>query len=208
MSSNMPTDENLYKKTKEEVDKVYDKPSAYRSMAYSRFYLRAYREKYGNDKKAYTGKKAGQLEKWRRDKWVDIRSYVDTPDDVKACGAVEYGRKEYPLCMPLNKAKKYDKTELIALLNRKAELGKSRLVKDPFLRDMNLVEDPKVKRVKRVPVQKVKRVPLQKVKRVPRKMQPEVDKPISMKKFVKVEKDKKNKPVVVYPDADFNLKFE
>jgi hypothetical protein len=207
MASNMPTDEKLYNKTKAEVDKVYDKPSAYRSMAYTRFYLRAYREKYGNDKKAYTGKKPGDLEKWRREKWIDVRSYVDTPDSIKPCGAIEYGKKEYPLCMPEKKIKRYDKSELVALLNRKAELGKTRLVKDPFLRDMNLVEEPKADRVKAVPVAKVKRVKLPVVKREPRKIQPKIEKAIRMKKEVKVEKNAINKPVVQLPAADFNVTF-
>ena len=131
-----PADAKLYNETKKEVDKIYDKPSAYRSMAYTRFYLRAFRDKYGEKKNPYTGKKPGDLEKWRREKWIDIRSFLDTPKDPQPCGNVEYGKKEYPLCMPLSKAKSYSKEELEALLYRKSELGKKRLVKEPFLRDL------------------------------------------------------------------------
>jgi hypothetical protein len=137
-----PTDMALYNETKNEVDKSYDKPSAYRSMAYTRFYLRAFREKYGNDKKAYKGKKPGDLEKWRRDKWIDVRSYLDVPEDPKACGSVEYDRKEYPLCMPLSKVKKYDKNELQSFLNQKSKIGKSRLVKESFL---NAIDEKPIK---------------------------------------------------------------
>lgn len=137
-----PSDEALYAETKKKVDKIYDRPSAYRSMAYTRFYLRAFREKYGNDKKAYKGKKPGDLAKWRREKWVDIRSFLDTPEDPKPCGGIEYGRKEYPLCMPISKAKRYNKNELLTLLNRKAELGKTRLVKESFLKQVEPEEKP------------------------------------------------------------------
>lgn len=143
-----PTDMKLYNETKDKVDKIYDKPSAYRSMAYTRFYLRAYREKYGNDKKAYKGKKPGELEKWRRDKWLDVRSFVDTPKDPKACGSIEYGKDEYPLCMPESKLKRYSKNELITFLNRKAELGKKRLVKESYLRDLGMAKPEKVKTIK------------------------------------------------------------
>ena len=138
-----PTDERLYNETKKHVDGIYDKPSAYRSMAYTRFYLRAFREKYGNDKKAYTGKKPGDLARWRKEKWVDIRSYLDTPSDPKACGNVKNAKGEYPLCMPEKKAETYSKGELNALLNRKAELGKSRLVKEPYLRDLGVGKQTK-----------------------------------------------------------------
>ena len=152
-----PSDEALYEKTKAEVDKIYDKPSAYRSMAYTRFYLKAYREKHGNDKNAYKGKKPGDLKKWRDEKWIDIRSYVDTPEKPKACGTIEYKKDEYPLCMPLRKAKSYSETELIALLNRKAELGKTRLVKEPYLRDLGVSEkEPEPKMEKEKPEKKRK----------------------------------------------------
>ena len=146
----VPVDEKLYNETKKKVDSIYDKPSAYRSMAYTRFYLRAFREKYGEKKQAYKGKKPGDLEKWRREKWIDIRSFLDTPEDPKPCGGIEYGKKEYPLCMPERKAKRYSKAELSALLYRKSELGKTRLVKEPFLRD--LYGEP----IKEVPVKEIK----------------------------------------------------
>lgn len=150
-----PSDEALYAATKKQVDKMYDKPSAYRSMAYSRFYLRAYREKYGNDKKAYKGRNPGELERWRREKWVDIRSYVEDPKDTKPCGSIEYGKDEYPLCMPLSRAKRYSEKQLVTLLNRKAELGKERLVKEPFLRDIGIEPKP-AKLTERKPIKEKK----------------------------------------------------
>ena len=153
-----PTDDALYNKTKSEVDKTYTKPSAYRSMAYTRFYLRAYREKYGNDKNAYKGKKPGDLDKWRKEKWVDVRSYVDTPSHPKACGTVQHGKGEYPLCMPEKKVKKYSSTELTALINRKDELGKTRLVKEPYLRNLGVSKEPVVKMKKSALVKEHKKL--------------------------------------------------
>ena len=159
-----PVDEKLYNETKKKVDEIYDKPSAYRSMAYTRFYLRAFREKYGEKKSAYKGKRPGDLEKWRREKWVDVRSYLDTPKNPIACGGVEYGKKEYPLCMPISKAQRYNKQELSALLYRKTELGKTRLVKEPYLRDLygKPLEEVKAKDIKPIEAPKIKRTKMEK----------------------------------------------
>lgn len=131
-----PVDENLYNKVKTEVDKSYDKPSAYRSMAYTRAYLKAFREKYGSKKSAYAGKKPGELEGWRRENWIDIKSLIENPKEPIACGNAPIEKGEYPLCMPKNEAMKYSESELQLLLKRKSEIGKRRLVKDAFLRDV------------------------------------------------------------------------
>ena len=191
----VPVDEKLYEETKRKVDDIYDKPSAYRSMAYTRFYLRAFREKYGEKKAAYKGKKPGDLEKWRREKWIDIRSFLDTPEDPKPCGAIEYGKKEYPLCMPESKAKRYNKQELSALLYRKSELGKTRLVKEPFLRDLygkpikevkakdiKPLEEPKVLKEKKVKEPKPEKAPKAKKEEVFRAEEPVVEKPPAEKR--------------------------
>jgi len=131
-----PTDEALYNKSKQEVDKNYDKPSAYRSMAYARTYLKNYREKYGDDKKAYKGKNPEELKTWRKEKWLDVKSVLKDPKNPTVCGNAPIKAGEYPLCMPVKEIAKYGKTELQLLVNRKNELGKKRLVKDAFLRDV------------------------------------------------------------------------
>jgi hypothetical protein len=131
-----PSDQELYNKSKDEVNKNYDKPSAYRSMAYTRTYLKLYREKYGDDKKAYKGKNPGELKSWRKDKWVDVKSFVKDPNNPTACGNAPIKKDEYPLCMPIAKAKTYSKSELNLLIARKNQIGKRRLVKDAFLRDI------------------------------------------------------------------------
>lgn len=190
-----PVDSKLYEEAKKHVDKIYDKPSAYRSMAYTRFYLRAFREKYGDAKKAYSGKKPGHLETWRREKWIDVGSYLDTPRAPKACGTIEYGKGEYPLCMPESKVKKYSDKELEALLYQKSQLGKTRLVKEPFLRDvfgkpLETVEGSNIKPLK--PVVRQEKVVRQKVRMV---KEPKVK--VSRAKAVSepVEKRKRGRPV-------------
>ena len=131
-----PSDQELYNKAKEEVNKNYDKPSAYRSMAYARTYLKKYREKYGDDKKAYKGKNPEELKTWRKEKWIDVKSYVKDPKNPTACGNAPIKKGEYPLCMPVNQAAKYNKSELNLLIARKNQIGKRRLVKDAYLRDV------------------------------------------------------------------------
>jgi len=131
-----PSDMALYNKSKDEVNKNYDKPSAYRSMAYTRTYLKNYREKYGDDKKAYKGKNPEELKTWRREKWVDVKSVLKDPKNPIACGNAPIKSGEYPLCMPEKQLSKYSKSELSLLVQRKNQIGKRRLVKDAYLRDL------------------------------------------------------------------------
>lgn len=131
-----PSDMALYNKSKEEVNKNYDKPSAYRSMAYARTYLKNYREKYGDDKKAYKGKNPEELKTWRKEKWIDVKSFLKDPKNPTACGNAPIKKGEYPLCMPVSQTAKYNKSELGLLVQRKNQIGKRRLVKDAFLRDV------------------------------------------------------------------------
>ena len=131
-----PSDQELYNKSKEEVNKNYDKPSAYRSMAYTRTYLKNYREKYGDDKKAYKGKNPEELKTWRKEKWVDVKSVLQNPKNPITCGNAPIKKGEYPLCMPEKQLAKYSKSELSLLVQRKNEIGKRRLVKDAYLRDL------------------------------------------------------------------------
>lgn len=131
-----PSDAILYNEAKREVDKSYDKPSAYRSMAYTRTYLKKYREKYGDDKKAYKGKNPEELKTWRKEKWIDVKSVLQNPKNPTVCGNAPIKKGEYPLCMPVKEIEQYSKGELQLLVNRKNEIGKKRLVKDSFLRDV------------------------------------------------------------------------
>lgn len=131
-----PTDKNLYDKVVTEVDKSYKKPSAYRSMAYSKYYMKAFEEKYGNKKSAYKGKNPEELKTWRKEKWVDVKSVLKDPKNPTACGNEPVKKGEYPLCMKEKDLAKYTKGELELLRERKNQLGKKRLVKDAYLRDV------------------------------------------------------------------------
>jgi hypothetical protein len=131
-----PSDQELYNKAKAEVNKNYDKPSAYRSMAYTRTYLKLYREKYGDDKKAYRGENPEELKTWRKEKWIDVKSFLQNPKKPTICGNAPIKKGEYPLCMPTKEVAKYNKSELGLLVQRKNQIGKRRLVKDAFLRDV------------------------------------------------------------------------
>jgi len=87
-----PVDPILYRKMKDEVDKSYKKPSAYRSMAYQRFYLKAFEEKYGADKSAFKGKNPKKLGNWRKEKWVDVKTLIADPKNPVACGNAPVGK--------------------------------------------------------------------------------------------------------------------
>jgi hypothetical protein len=186
-----PTDEKLYEKIKAEIDRSYDKPSAYRSMAYTRAYLKAYREKYGDDKKAYAGKKPGELKEWRDEKWIDVKSFVKDPVNPIKCGNAPIGKGEYPLCMPIKEAKSYTEGELNLLMKRKNELGKRRLVKDAFLRDVLEPEKIPAERVYKQKYIRDRRLKL--AKPLPEKKAEKVLKEPTMREVIKQE----TKPVEV-----------
>jgi hypothetical protein len=131
-----PTDKTLYDKVVAEVNKSYKKPSAYRSMGYTKYYQKAFEEKYGDKKAAYKGKNPGELKTWRKEKWVDVKSVLRDPKNPTACGNEPIAKGEYPLCMKEKELGKYSKGELGLLVKRKNEIGKKRLVKDAFLRDV------------------------------------------------------------------------
>jgi len=144
-----PIDPILYRKMKDEVDKSYKKPSAYRSMAYQRFYLKAFAEKYGADKSAFKGKNPKKLGNWRKEKWVDVKTLIADPKNPVACGNAPVGKDEYPLCMPIKEAAKYSEGELKLLVKRKSEIKEKRLVKDAYLRDVLRPEEtPAIRKYK------------------------------------------------------------
>jgi hypothetical protein len=183
-----PSDEALYNKSKEEVNKNYDKPSAYRSMAYTRTYLKNYREKYGDDKKAYKGKNPEELKTWRNEKWVDVKSVLKDPKNPTACGNAPIKKGEYPLCMPEKQLAKYSKSELSLLVQRKNQIGKRRLVKDAFLRD--ILEPEKI-----TPIREYK----DKYVKEPKNKLPEPLPKAQAEKILKEKPIKIEKPVVEKP---------
>jgi hypothetical protein len=188
-----PSDVALYNKSKEEVNKNYDKPSAYRSMAYARTYLKNYREKYGDDKKAYKGKNPEELKTWRNEKWIDVKSFLQDPKNPTACGNAPIKSGEYPLCMPVKDLAKYNKSELGLLVQRKNQIGKRRLVKDAYLRDV--LEPEKIKPIREYKDKYVKEKKLKLPEPLPKAQAEKIlkEKPVKVKE-VKVKVVREPKP--------------
>jgi hypothetical protein len=71
-----PTDEKLYEKIKNDLFKIYTKPSAYRSA----FLVKKYKEEYvkkHNNKNYYKGnKETSNLKRWFDARWVNQRGEV------------------------------------------------------------------------------------------------------------------------------------
>ena len=187
-----PVDPILYRKMKDEVDKSYKKPSAYRSMAYQRFYLKAFAEKYGADKNAFKGKNPKKLGNWRNENWVDVKSLIADPKNPIVCGNAPVGKDEYPLCMPIKEAAKYSEGELKLLVKRKSEIKEKRLVKDAYLRDVLRPEEtPAIRKYKEKYITDKK----MKVKPLPANVAEKIlaEPPLAEELKIKVPKEKKIK---------------
>jgi hypothetical protein len=110
-----PTDKDLYEKVKSLADKIYDKPSAYKSG----YIVKTYKELGGK----YSGKKPDKkgLDRWFKEEWEDI------------------GGQDYPVYRPTKKItkdtpltpKEIDPVNLVEQIIKKQSIkGKSNL--DPF----------------------------------------------------------------------------
>jgi hypothetical protein len=165
-------------------------------MAYTRTYLKNYREKYGDDKKAYKGKNPEELKNWRKEKWVDVKSVLKDPKNPTACGNAPIKEGEYPLCMPVNQLAKYSKSELGLLVQRKNQIGKRRLVKDAYLRD--LLEPEKITPIREYKDKYVKEKKHKLPEPLPKAEAQKIlkEKPVKVAKEPKVVVPKEPKPVV------------
>jgi hypothetical protein len=76
-----PVDKELYQRVKEEADRVYSKPSAYKSG----FIVKKYKELGG---RYIDDNKPRELERWFKENWIDI------------------GGKEYPVYRPTKRISK------------------------------------------------------------------------------------------------------
>lgn len=98
-------DVELYQEAKRFIDGIYERPSAYKSMAISKRYMDLYKEKYGSAD-AYRGVSDSKLSKWRAEKWTDVESYL--AGKPRPCGDPELkkkrkgrGPRNLPACRPL-----------------------------------------------------------------------------------------------------------
>jgi len=75
---NSPMDKKLYNRTKKQIYRKYPKHSAYRSGILVKTYKTKFKNKYGNKKKPYKGKKTTKkgLKRWFAEKWVNQRGKV------------------------------------------------------------------------------------------------------------------------------------
>tara|TARA_Y100001972_G_scaffold129105_1_gene194208 strand:+ start:2557 stop:2964 length:408 start_codon:yes stop_codon:yes gene_type:complete len=108
---------SLYKKARETVYPRYKRPSAYRSMALQKEYIRL-----GGK---YTKKTKG-LSRWRDEKWVSVKDYLD--GKTVACGDDEIGNNA---CRPTKRIdsktpitiqeviKKFGKAKVRQIVNKK-----------------------------------------------------------------------------------------
>ena len=82
----IPTDKKLYDSVKAEVYKKIPKHSAYRSGRVVMLYKQRFKEKYGDKKKPYAGKKPLNkgLDRWFKEEWKSQKGKTgyDTKGDI------------------------------------------------------------------------------------------------------------------------------
>ena len=121
-------DVELYQEAKRFIDGIYERPSAYKSMAISKRYMDLYKEKYGSSD-AYRGVPDSKLAKWRAEKWTDVESYIT--GKPRPCGDPELKRKRkgrgsrnLPACRPLKVLERIPERVLkIAISKKRAGEG-------------------------------------------------------------------------------------
>jgi len=69
----IPTDKNLYDKIKNELFKIYIKPSAYRSGLLVKKYKEEYTKKHNNNNYYIGNKENSNLKRWFEEKWTNQR---------------------------------------------------------------------------------------------------------------------------------------
>tara|TARA_R100001198_G_C5215475_1_gene199362 strand:- start:881 stop:1279 length:399 start_codon:yes stop_codon:yes gene_type:complete len=112
------TDKLIYNKAKKIADKKYDKPSAYKSM----FLVEKYEELGGKIK----GKNKGNLQKWRKEGWVNLSGVAlgkTKLKDAPMCGIKDPNQGKNPsICRP---TKNVNKTTSLAQEFSKTQLKKA-----------------------------------------------------------------------------------
>lgn len=114
-------DKDKYKKAKTKADKVYAKPSAYKSM----YIQKIYKELGGRYKKLKN--KTASTTRWNKEKWIQVIPYLKSAEEI-ACGS---NNKTNKVCRPLKRINKHtpitigellklhSKQDLIKLANKK-----------------------------------------------------------------------------------------
>jgi hypothetical protein len=117
--SGKPADPELYQEVKEEIYKEQPKHSLYRSARIQK----EYQEKGGE----YLGSKTDGIPKWFNEKWISLNDYIR--GEILPCGSSNTEKKydEYPLCRPLNIAKKLGKENIKKMIKEKDKLKEKTL---------------------------------------------------------------------------------
>ena len=116
-----PVDLELYEKIKNKVYKMYDRPSAYRSMALQKYYKQEFKKKYKN-KEPYFGDDEKELLRWMNEKWIDINPFKN--------------EKSYPVYRPTVRIN--DKTPITLQELTPQEIIKQSLIKQKIKNTKNL----------------------------------------------------------------------
>ena len=114
---------NLYNNIKEKADKIYKKNSAYKSMYINNEYIK----QGGKVKKG----KTNNLEKWRKEEWVNLTPYVEgLTNNIEKfeCGEKAQKQKGKSICRPSVKVNK--DTPKLAQEFTKKELKKALDIKN------------------------------------------------------------------------------
>lgn len=91
-----PLNPKLYEKAKKIANNTYEKPSAYKSMFIQKKYMEL-GGKYKDDKRSNNQKKSNNLNRWRRERWVQVIPYLKNGEEI-VCGE---DNKKNKVCRPL-----------------------------------------------------------------------------------------------------------
>lgn len=99
MSKSQPDNKKLYQQVKEEADKIYKVPSAYKSG----WIVKTYKERGGtySESNSNKSKNVKPLARWFDEKWVDLNRKKQD-GTYEPCGrkSTRDSKDKYPLCRP------------------------------------------------------------------------------------------------------------
>jgi len=67
-----PVDKKLYEQVKKSIDKIYNKPSAYKSGAIVKKYKEIFKKTYGDMSPYIDDNRPKNLQRWFDEKWIDV----------------------------------------------------------------------------------------------------------------------------------------
>lgn len=145
-----PVNRALYERVKAEAKLKFD---VYPSIYANSWVVQEYKRRGGKYRGVGTG-----LTKWYSEKWVDLARSTDSKGRVKSwveCGRPKAGKRAYPKCVPLAKARAMSPADRRSAIRRKRKVER----KTPLRSPSGKARKPKmVKTAKKNPPAKRKRV--------------------------------------------------